>query len=156
MFTDVSVVTLCNVYGGMDLFGPAVLAHVVPASGTAAGSAPTTASLPTRPVPADELRQYAGEWVLLDGTPAGVRFHVPDSSLVMTLPNGQAVRTRAIGGGRFEMATGPGTRALLTFATLDSTPGGTIMTGVDVATGEPAGPALRRRSRRPRAERRRR
>ncbi|MEO5588644.1 MAG: serine hydrolase [Gemmatimonadaceae bacterium] len=142
---DISVVTLCNAYGGMDLFGPAVLAYVAPASYTAAATAATTAPLPTRSVAVGELRRYAGEYVLLDGTPAGVRFHVPDSVLVMTLPNGQSVRTRALGGGQFELATGPGATALLTFAPSDSTPGGTIMTGVDAATGEPAGPALRRR-----------
>lgn len=143
--TDLSVVTLCNAYGGMESFGPAVLAELAPATGAAPGATAPTAPIPVRAVPVAELRQYAGEYVLLDGTPAGVRFQVPDSVLVMTLPNGQSVRTRAIGDGRFEMPTAPGARVVLTFSPSDTTPGGTIMTGVDEATGESAGPPLRRR-----------
>lgn len=145
---NVSVVTLCNAYDGMDLFGPAVLARVVPTTdsgATTASSVAPPAPAPIRPVPVSELRQYVGEYVLLDGSPAGVRFLVPDSVLVMTLPNGQSVRGRALGGGRFELAMRPGAKVLLTFTPSDTTPGGMIMTGVDLATGESAGPSLRRR-----------
>jgi CubicO group peptidase (beta-lactamase class C family) len=142
---DLSVVTLCNAYGGMSSFGPAVAAlFVEPAAGVRAPAAVAPAVAATVAVPIAELRRYVGEYVLMDVRDVGMRFDVPDSALVVTMPNSLPVTARALGDGRFEVVLGAAT-VLLTFAASDSTPGGMLMTGRDVATGEFAGPPVRRK-----------
>ncbi len=146
---DLSVVTLCNAYGGMSSFGPTVAALFIgPAGGVRAPAAVAPPAAATVAVPIAELRRYVGEYVLLDGRDIGMRFDVPDSALVVTMPNSFPVTARALGDGRFEVVFGAAT-VHLTFAASDSTPGGLLMTGRDVATGESAGPPIRRKVRPP-------
>ena len=145
---DLSVVTLCNAYNGMTSFGPAVAAlYAGPAEVplTAAVVAPAPPLAATVAVPVAELRRYVGEYVLPDGRDAGVRVDVPDSALIVTMPTDRSVTARALGDGRFEVVLPGASPVHLTFAASDSTPGGLLMTGRDVATGESAGPPLRRK-----------
>jgi len=146
---DLSVVTLCNAYSGTSSFGPEVAALFVgPAEGARAPAAMAPPIAATVAVPVAELRRYVGEYVQLDGRDVGVRFNVLDSALVFTMPSSSPVTARALGDGRFEVVLGAAT-VHITFAASDTTPGGLLMTGRDVATGESAGPPLRRKVPRP-------
>ena len=143
-----SVVTVCNAYAGMDKFGRAVVALFLGADApvrTVAASQPTPPPAATGAVPISILRSYAGEYVMLDGRDAGVRIDVPDTALVFTLPNGRAFTALTLANRRFSVDLPGAGIVQFTFVESDSTLGGLILTGRELATGELAGPSLRRK-----------
>ena len=144
---DLAVVTVCNAYGGMERFGPDV-AELFAKPVDAAVRVPQQ-PVPTVAVPVDALRRYVGEYVLMDGRATGVHVTLPDSVLIITLPNQSGAPARATGEDRFEFVIPKVGTFDFTFAPSDSTPGGLLVTGTVVESGEVAGPALRRKVTRP-------
>lgn len=146
---DLSVATLCNAYLGMSSFGPSVAAlfagRADPTRPPDAVTAATASEAPTVAIAAADLRRYVGEYVMLDGRDAGVRIGMPDSTLVFTMPGDRSFAMRPIGASRFEVAIAGAGLVHLDLAESDTTQGGLLVTGREVATGEAAGPPLRRK-----------
>ena len=147
--SDLSVVVTCNAYRGMDRFGPAVASLFAGHADSLrrnTASAPPMPPAPTVAIPVAELQRYVAEYVRLDGGDIGVRVVLRDGVLAVTLPSGRSLPLRPLGDGRFSQLVDGVGEVRVVFSPSDSTPGGLLLTSQMVATGEPAGPPLRKKS----------